>query len=343
MRLRLAVCGVAVLFLPAGCASPGSGGGDDPGHTYVLAAGSSRMSYVVTQYLDDAGVAGKEGLRLRYTTSETASNTNLMAGLLSGSYDFAAPGAQSAALAVSKGAPVQIVASIARSTNVLIMRNDVAKRLSAAANGSDKDRVAALKGLTIGTAPPGTSPYDRLRAMLKMSGVNPDKGVRMLSVTDPSALASGLRSKLYDAVWVAVGDSEPLIADGTARYWVSMPEGDFKDLDEQSLVVVATNKTIKAHPDVVRKLRAALNSSAKAILSDPGVAGTLLKKKSYPAMNQKAFDIAWDQGRRVPPDHIDYTRKDFDRTVSIIRRSGTDDSVKVGYDELVWPGAQGKS
>jgi len=333
------VCSVSAVLLASACATQANG--DDPRNEYVLAAGSNRMSYVVTQYMDASQLAQQQGLRLRYTTSGTASNTNLMAGLLSGEYDFVAPGAQTAVDAVSKGAPVQVVAGIAGSTNVLIMRNDVAPQLPVGGDASPAQRVTALRGLRIGTAPPGSSTYDRLRAVLSTSGVDPDKDVTMLGVTDASALAAGLRSDLYDAVWVAIGDSEPLIADGTARLWLSFPKGDFEELNEKSLVVVATTQTIQQHPDVVRQLRAALAGSSAAIRSDPDTAGQLLKKEWYAGMDQAAFDIGWDQGKQVPPPNIDFTREDFERSLAVINQSGARTDAGVDYDALVWAEARG--
>jgi NitT/TauT family transport system substrate-binding protein len=221
---KRAMAAILAILMVGGCSS---GGSPADAREYSLAAGSNRMSYVVTQYLDAAGVAAKEDLRLRYVTSATASNTNLMAGLLSGEFDFAIPGAQTALDAVAKGVPIQVVAGIANSTNVLIIRSDVASRLDVAPDASPAEKVAALRGLKIGTGPAGSSPYDRFRTMVRTAAIDPDRDLTMLGVTDSSALAAGLRSGTYDAVWVAIGDSEPLIVDGTATMWLSLPRGDF--------------------------------------------------------------------------------------------------------------------
>ena len=326
-----------VAFLITACGGQTTSDADRP---FVLASGSSRLSCVVMQYMDSTASASAQGLSLTYTTTSTTTSSALLAGLLSGDYDFIAPGTPTAIDAVSKGAPIKIIASITNTPDVLVIRKDVAARLAVNRNAAQEDRVRALRGLHIGTAPAGTSPYNRLRAIARTAGMDPDRDMTLLGVSDGSALASGLRTGAYDAVWVAVGDTEPLIVDGTAEQWLSYPEGDFAELSEKALVVVAKTSTIEQHPDVVDQLRAALRESAEGIRSDPDSAGKLIKDRWFAAMSQQAYDIAWRSGKLMAPADIDFTRDDLARSQRIVALSG-DSNTPVDYAQLVAKQAQG--
>jgi NitT/TauT family transport system substrate-binding protein len=340
MRLRMVVCGVAAILLASACATQSDG--DDPGKEYTLASGTTRLSNAVMQYMDATAAASDQGLSLKYSTTSTATTSALLAGLLSGDYDFIVPGTQTAMAAVAKGAPVKIVASVANSPEVLLIRKDVAARLAVQREAAQEDRVQALQGLRIGTGPAGSATYDRVRAIARTVGMDPDRDITLLGVSDGSALASGLRTGVYDAIWVSVGDSESLIVDGTAEQWLSLPHGDFAEISDEALVVVATTSTIEQHPDVVDKLRAALRASAEGIRSDPDSAGRLMRDRWFSAMSQEAFDIAWSSGRLVAPADIDFTRDDFARSQRIVELSG-DTSTPVDYDQLVAKPAQGQN
>jgi NitT/TauT family transport system substrate-binding protein len=339
-RVALLAGLIVTALVVVGCA--GASPGRNPGEPLVLATGSTRLSTAVVQYMAATGADRNEGLALDYAVTSTATSSALMAGLLSGEYDFVATGTPTAIDAVSKGAAVKVVASICRTPDTLVIRTDVMHRLPVGPDAPVRDRIQALKSLRIGTAPVGTSTHDRVRAVARSGGLDPDQDITLLGSADGAAMAAGLRSGLYDAVWVAVGDTEPLIAEGLAARWLSYPNGDFDDFTEKALVVLARSDAVETDPDAVRRLRAALQTSADRIRSDPASAGAVLKKSNFAAMDQEAFDIAWESGGGLAPESVDFTREDLDRSRQMAELAGGQ-PIKIDYDTLVAEIARGNT
>ncbi|MFA3894126.1 ABC transporter substrate-binding protein [Rhodococcus qingshengii] len=242
-----------------------------------------------------------------------ASSTLSIEAVLSGDADLALAGPPSALAAIRQGAPLTILGSIANNQQVMVVRPDVVDRLGITPDAPVAERMEALRGLTIGTNPSGSTYQILLRNELGRFGMNPDVDVRMIGIQDPNALVTGLAQGQFDAIATASGIVEQAIINSGAVVWISGPRGDIEaTADVPVLAIVGRTDWVNENTETVDKFRDVMAESLNALETDRDTLGPILKAEYFPALDQGVWDLAWEESAGGYPDAPTFPRSSYD-------------------------------
>jgi NitT/TauT family transport system substrate-binding protein len=148
------------------------------------------------------------------------SSTISIDAVLAGQALFGSVGTLTALQAIRQGADLRIIAAVVNNVQVMVIRDEVAKRLGVSPTAQIAERVRALRGLIIATGAVGSTHYQILRSYLQQYDLNSDRDVRLVGVAEPSALVSGLEQRRFDAIAYASPLVEFAIARGVGQVWI---------------------------------------------------------------------------------------------------------------------------
>jgi len=336
---RQVLAATLVLALAAGCSS--SSEADQPdadGLTKVsVGATAPSLSYGVLLAMLALDLDAKHGLEVEYNATGTSS-TVVMSGLLSGEFDFAQAASSTALDAISQGAPAQILAATFKHGSTMVMRKEQTAELAPITpKSSIGERVAALKGLTIATTPPGSGTNLLLRSIIEDYGMDPDKDMKIIGVSEPSAMIAGIDQGKFDAAIFGTGSIEQTIADGSADLWFTVGVDDTKGIsDLRGLSLISTTKYAESNGDVVEAFRDALAEAGDAIRKDPDGVGAKIKAEFFPDFKDELWNVAWPNVIGAYPTDVSFPKSSFDGFEKLAPKK-----YGVSYDDAVYPAARG--
>jgi NitT/TauT family transport system substrate-binding protein len=238
--------------------------------------------------------------------------------------------------AIRQGADLKIIASIVNNVQVMVMHNDVMKRLGVAPTAPIEQRMKALKGLTIATGAVGSTHYQILRGYLKQYDLDPDKDVRLIGVAEPSALITGIEQKRFDAIAYASPLVEMATGRGFGQEWISGPRGDIPGSENiKAGVIVAKSETVKNNSKQIDLLRAALTDALRTVQSDRAGTGQKLHQLYFPNLERNIWDMAWEATITAYPTHLDFTREAYDYWITNDPK-GAESYKNVDYNTIIY-------
>lgn len=333
---------LAAALLATSCAGPDSNRSEAGELTATLGSGAVSMNYAVPELMSSSGLDRRNGIAVDYRPAGTSS-TNLVAGVLSGDLTFANPAITTAVDAVDRGSPLVFVACTNYAANTLALRNDVIERTGVGPDAPARERVAALRGLTIATSAEGSGNNNILRTMIRAYGMDPDTDVRIIGVQDTSAIVGGVKQGQFDGAFYGAGVTEQNVASGEASLWLSMPRGDVRDVvgDVLAGALVVRRDVVERDPELVDAMFDATVASQRLIADDPDAAGVELRTRWFPDLDQKVFDLAWEQAQGSFPRDGRCTRAAVEQLVEQMRTTTGGTYSEIDYDALVHPRAKG--
>ncbi|TWH10296.1 NitT/TauT family transport system substrate-binding protein [Rhodococcus rhodochrous J45] len=270
-----------------------------------------------------------------------ASSTLSIEAVLSGDADLALAGPPSILAAMREGAPLTILGSTANNLQVLVIRQDVIDRLGITPDAPVEERMEALRGLTIGTNPSGSTYQTLLRNELGRFGLNPDEDVTLIGIQDSNALVTGLAQGQFDAVATSSGVVEQAIVNTDAVVWLSGPRGDVEaTADVPVLAMVGRTDWVNENTDSVDKFREAMAESLELLRTDRDTLGPVLKDEYFSAMDQGVWDLAWSESAGGYPESPTFPRSSFDFWVEN-DPEGIEAYDDVTYEDVTYGPAQG--
>ena len=213
-----------------------------------------------------------------------------LAALDSGDIDLAATGSDSVLDAAAKGLPYQIVYSLmSKMSLVLTVSQALVKRTGIAADRPVKDRIASLKGATVGVAVLGGAQDRTVRWLAAQGGLDPRKDIQVAQIGSPTALGAALENGRIDAFMLSAPEGQIAEAGGYGRILID-PNLDVPGLHGMpSLVVVARSDANEAaQRRIVASLRA-LNAGSQALLADLDAGADRIGAKFYPKLPGKVM------------------------------------------------------
>jgi NitT/TauT family transport system substrate-binding protein len=268
------------------------------------------------------------------------SSTIMIDAVLSGSAEFASPGAATALQAIREGADLKIIAAIANNQIAAVISNGAAARLGVSPTAPFAERIRAFRGLTIGTNPLGATYYQMLRTYLKQYGLSPDRDVRLVGIAESSALISGIKMGRFDAIVSASGVVEQAIAQNAGILWFSAARGDIP-VPESPLVsvIVTRTDTIARHRDHVDALLAALSGALNAVRNEHTATGQLLKEAYFQKLDPAVWDMVWNAATLAYPPNLMFPRAAYDYWIANDPK-GADSFRNLNYQQIVYAPAQ---
>jgi NitT/TauT family transport system substrate-binding protein len=252
------------------------------------------------------------GIKVDLQAFGTSSTISIDA-VLGGHATFGSVGTMTALQAIRQGADLKIIAAIVNNVQVMVMRDDVIKKLGVLPDAPIADRVRSLKGLIIATGAVGSTHYQILRSYLLQYGLDPDKDVRLIGIAEPSALVTGLEQQRFDAIAYASPLVELAIARKVGQVWISGPRGDVPGSENiKTGVIVARTETIEKNGEQIETLLAALTDALNAVKNDPAATGQRLHKMYFANLEAGIWDAAWNANTTAYPENLVFTREAYD-------------------------------
>jgi NitT/TauT family transport system substrate-binding protein len=326
------VAGVAIALAVSACAGPATSGGSDDGKIRLIKASRSLSTLPLLYTLE------KEYFRTSGVDVESLPDSNTstqpIQALLAGQADMVEVGATAVFGAQAAGQNVIGVGIPTPGPSYQIaLSSAAAGRLSQqgrTAQSPVRDRVQALKGLTLATPGPGSVIDSLLRITLSEYGLNADTDVTIRAIPDPTAMVAALRQGQIDGFNFAPPFTSSVVADGTAALWVNYVGGDVPKFAQMPAgALVTTREFAKTHPQAVTNFLKGLQHGYDDINSNPDaaeqfMAGTQYFKSTDPKLFKtgfEAYETAYKLGPRPTEQGFDALRAVYNGDPSVKTKS----------------------
>lgn len=205
-----------------------------------------------------------------------------LAALDAGDIDFAAVGAETALLAIAKGAPYQIVYSLMSKMSVdLTVSNAFLKRTGVSPSDPLEKRLAALKGATIGTSAVRGAQERIVHWLAAHAGLNPDKDVTTPQVGPPPALRAALENGRIDGFVLTAPEGFIVERAGFGKVLVR-PGSEIEELKTyHHLVLVVRRETAEQKADAVARVVGVFIKVSDRTVREPAVVAAAIQKHFY--------------------------------------------------------------
>lgn len=221
------------------------------------------------------------------------SSTNVVSAVLSGDAQFGFVGATTAMDALREGAPIVITGAVTRSLQELVLRPDVVDRLAPVTPESPiRERVEALRGLTIATSPAGSANNTFLQGLLREYGLDPERDVSV-TPSEPSAIVAGIRDGLYDGGFWSPGVLEQNIGDDSGELWINSGEDVPAFGDSFQALTITSQRTMSSDPELVERFIRATQAASRTG-GDDAAAQDAVYERFFAQLDRRTFDLTWD-------------------------------------------------
>jgi NitT/TauT family transport system substrate-binding protein len=209
-------------------------------------------------------------------------DSTTLAALDAGDIDFAAVGAETALIAMSKGAPYQIVYSLMSKMSVdLTVSNAFLQRAGVSPSDPLPKRLAALKGATIGTSAVRGAQERITRWLATHGGLNPDKDLQIPQVGPPPALRAALENGRIDGFVLTAPEGQLVERAGFGKVLVR-PGSEIEELKTyHHLVLVVRKDTAEKRADLVTRVVAVFTKVSDRTVKDTGAVAKAIQQKFY--------------------------------------------------------------
>lgn len=266
-----------------GAGSPAAGGSIDPFSPYPSKAGDlpsvkfaqsvPALSFASLLVARDMNFFGYQGVKLEFV--QLQSGATALQGVTGGSIDIVDSASTEVAGAVAQGLDIQAFQNTVMMTLELCVRKDWAQQHNVTADSPLGDRLAALKGATVGITGPGAVSDKGMRFLLSKYGkLNPDTDAKIVQVGGASALPGAL-----DAGQVQAYLLSPPNCGQTTNGMVLVKPSDVPEFANYTHEVAYTTRSwLQGHKDIATAAATAISMGNNFILKYPDKALVLLQK-----------------------------------------------------------------
>lgn len=299
-------------------------------HEVTQVAATASFAFLPVYVAEHMGYFAEEGVDLKSVNANSAQAAIASVSSGSSAYYLATPvaGARSAA----QGARVvNCGALMTQNPTNIVISAAVAKKhgITDPAKLTIEQRVALLKGLRVAAHTPGSSPDLTLRYLLQRSGLDPERDVQILPITQGAILAALERDRID-----AFAYSSPLADAATVQYGarkvLSLAAGEYKPLAGQlSITMVCNRDWLEKQPDAAAAVLRAVWRGMKLMKSDPAKAREAARK-AFPKLDEPTFNAAFDTNLRAFPDSPTISREQMLAAIDYhVKTGGAPFQVKV--------------
>jgi NitT/TauT family transport system substrate-binding protein len=180
--------------------------------------------------------------------------------LIAGDVEFDATAATFLISAYQEGTPLVGVASILNRAIVnAVMHKDVAQARGIMAATPLREKLAALRGLTLGVSRPGSLTFQIATYWAQKAGYTPGTDVNILAVGGGAGMIASLEQRNVDVIVASPPDPEEAVRQGIGVMVINNAAGEDPDLaDFLQQVVLARPDYVRDNPEIVRRVVRAL-------------------------------------------------------------------------------------
>ncbi len=265
--LTLALGCVAVALVAA-CGSTDATSGGGSSTKVELGYPLPNVQSVAVQIATSNGVFAKNGLSVTATSLGTANVVN--AALTSGSVSYSLTSASQLITSVAKGTGVIAISAYTLGTPVDVIFSNkfiAAKHLT---NSTPIDQlVKSLAGSHVGVSSPVIK--DQENSLLKAYNVDPGS-VQTVTVSSEGGLSSLLRSGQIDAFIAGPPVPQEAQTQGAGKILITSKNAPVWNAGNANLVLAANKSYAEAHPDLTKKVVAAVHAAIEYVQQNPAQA-----------------------------------------------------------------------
>jgi NitT/TauT family transport system substrate-binding protein len=220
-------------------------------------------------------------------------DASALAALDAGDVDLAAVGTESVLRAAAKGQPFEIVYNLmSKVTLEVVVAPSFLDKTGVKPGDPLQQRIAALKGATIGVAAVGGTQETAARWLAAKGGLDPKADIKIAQVGSPVALQAALENKRIDAFVLSPPEGYLATRSGAGTILMSLGD-DFPLLANQPYLVLVAKKPIddKASNLIVRTARA-MQAASTALIADPQSTATAIQQQFFAKADPAAIAAA---------------------------------------------------
>jgi sulfonate transport system substrate-binding protein len=248
-------------------------------------------------YARSAGLFEKVGLNVTWLPL-TPNTAQVAAILAAGQADFAQGGASLSLSAQAVGKDIVAFGVMTAGTFLqLSLNHDVlAKMGNVTVTSPLAERIRALKGLRIAISPPGNTPYLVFQSLAQSAGIDADKDVTLIPVSNFAALTPTARAGRADGLWLSPPYTTVPTVEGWGKIWIDLTTGSVEAFKYAPALVIASRRaTLESKPEAARRVIQALQLAMADIKRKPQQVKDFIRPKYFENLDSRAFDIAFDQ------------------------------------------------
>ncbi|HZU07897.1 MAG TPA: ABC transporter substrate-binding protein [Chloroflexota bacterium] len=204
------------------------------------------------------GYFADEGLEVEiFTTGGGGPDTQV---LIAGDVQFNITAPSQLITAYQEGAPLLGVVSILNRVVVnAVMHREVAQARGIGPTTPLRDKLAALRGLTVGATRPGALTYQLALYFIRKAGLTPGDDVGLLGVGSGTAMIAALEQRKVDVIFNSPPEPQEAIRQGIGVMFIDNTAGEDPDLaDFLQQVLLVRADYAREHPEIVRRMVRAL-------------------------------------------------------------------------------------
>lgn len=277
-----------------------------------IALSSNSFATSSIRIAEKAGLFEKNGLNAVVTPM--ASGNVAMSALVGGSVDFTSSNPAEILALRAQGQPVYIAGGTFRGYSpTLVLAKEAADKLADKKSANAVDKLKALNGMSL-AVPSAASVYAwPLALAARTYNIKID-----FVFIQQDAMPAALKAKTVQGFVAASPFWEPTVKEGYGAVWMSGPHDEFPEeiLPSSTTALGVMESFMKAQPEAVKRVRAALKDTAALIKNEPGRARKALAESQpnlSPADLAAAFDLyaqAWS--------HPDYSLADVEHDIEVL-------------------------
>jgi NitT/TauT family transport system permease protein len=249
--------------------------------------------YVPLYLAIDAGLMAAEGIDVELVQFRGGGAS--IAGLASQSVEFCICAIHNAINATARGTDITVIGTVTGQygSNV-VLRQDVAARLGLTSSTPVEQRLAALRGLTIGATGVGSGTDYLIRYMAKRAQLSPERDFTVLYMGGSGAVLTAFAQHRIDGFVY----SSPTSDIGLLRYQgmllLDMSRGEFEALrDYPSMALSARRSWLEANRHVSTRFVRAMAAASRLIHDDPARARQILRQR-FAGLPPDVYEAAWN-------------------------------------------------
>ncbi|WP_255770301.1 ABC transporter substrate-binding protein [Pseudarthrobacter sulfonivorans] len=334
LAISLAAC--------AGSAEPAATGSAEGGasatETIRLANFGTFPNAMPLMWAIEGGYFDKQNVKVELLPA-MLNATDMVNAVMNDEADLAMTAPSAIAFARSAGRPAVNVGTVMMGYSLEIgFTPETVAKLEAKGITKDsplKERVEALKGMTLGSFTAGSSTDAAFRYLVKENGVDPDHDMTLQPIADQAAQVAALRAKRIDGlVATAPGNVTAAAANGTAITW-DFWTGD-KLLPKVGMIIFAgSEESIKKKPEAIQRFLEAVSEARADIVAGLSAEDSAKLKKVMGAdMPDGVWQTTLDSLSKLMGEPFTMTDASWESTMTLVNLQ-SDTPIKVPASEAI--------
>lgn len=319
----------------ASTTSPGAAKGSGPLGEITIAQPSHGLHILPLDVAVAKGFFKKEGIDVKIVTVN--GDAAAIPALVSGSAQVAQDTSTPVLVADAKSPQLQVIAVMSGPPAQIVLRKDLANKAGLTANSSTKEKVQALKGMTVAVNDVGGGLQYVLNGVLQKYGMKPSD-VKVVAISPYTAALAALHSGRVDAIAPVAPYGTAAVTSKDGLMIADVFDGNISDLSTiQYSLLDASSSWLKGHKAQAVAVRAAIKDALDYIKSNPAGAAAVAKT-NLPTLSNDVLEASIKNG--AYPSDVDVTKAEYQQTASFAGQTSPG-AGSIPFGTAVWVGAQG--